>query len=40
MTETEFDTDRFIIEIKNHPYFWDLSCENYSNRDVKKKDWE
>ena len=32
-------TDRSIIEIKNHPCFWDLSCENYINRYVKRSSY-
>ncbi|XP_026736327.1 uncharacterized protein LOC113499922 [Trichoplusia ni] len=35
-----FDTERFIIEIKSRPSIWDNSSSDYSDRDLKKKCWE
>lgn len=35
-----FDTDKFILEIQSRKAIWDLSSDEYSNRDLKKKQWE
>ncbi|GBP53251.1 hypothetical protein EVAR_88135_1 [Eumeta japonica] len=35
-----FDTERFIIEIKSRPSIWDNSSSDNSDRDLKKKCWE
>lgn len=35
-----FDTERFIVEIENRPSLWNISSDDYSNRDLKKKCWE
>ncbi|XP_023947472.1 uncharacterized protein LOC112052572 [Bicyclus anynana] len=34
-----FDTERFIKEIKSRPAIWDKSCDGYSNRELKKQSW-
>lgn len=35
-----FDTDKFILEIQSRKAIWDLQSDDYSNRDLKKKQWE
>ncbi|XP_049782598.1 uncharacterized protein LOC126184267 [Schistocerca cancellata] len=32
-----FDTEKFIQEIERRRAIWDVSCEEYSDRDVKEK---
>ncbi|CAH2241388.1 uncharacterized protein LOC120626736 [Pararge aegeria] len=34
-----FDTERFIEEIKNRPPIWDTNSDGYSNRELKKQSW-
>ncbi|CAG4971547.1 unnamed protein product [Parnassius apollo] len=34
-----FDTERFIIEVENRRGLWDLSSNDYSNKDVKRQLW-
>jgi hypothetical protein len=36
----EFDTDKFILDIKHGPALWDLSSDEYSIKNLKKKMWE
>lgn len=36
----EFDTDKFIIEIQNRPSLWNTKCSDYSDRNVKQREWE
>lgn len=38
--DSQFDSEKFIVEIENHPAIWNSACSEYSNRDVKKKCWE
>lgn len=35
-----FDTERFITEIETRRALWDMSCEGYANRDLKRIMWE
>lgn len=35
-----FDTEKFIIEIQSRKAIWDLLSDEYSNRDLKKTQWE
>lgn len=35
-----FDTEKFITEIQNRPSIWNKKCSDYSNRDVKQREWE
>ena len=35
-----FDTESFILFIKERPALWDLSSDGYSNRLLKKEMWE
>lgn len=35
-----FDTERFISEIECRRAIWDISSEEYSNRDAKRNQWE
>ena len=34
-----FDTERFITEVENRRGLWDLSSNDYSNKDVKRQLW-
>ncbi|KAG8265141.1 hypothetical protein J6590_101720 [Homalodisca vitripennis] len=36
MSQLNFNTEGFIMAIKERPSLWDLSSEDYSNRDIKK----
>lgn len=36
----DFDTEQFIMEVESRPALWDLYDEEYSNRDLKRKNWE
>ncbi|XP_045767123.1 uncharacterized protein LOC123868636 [Maniola jurtina] len=38
--DLEFDTEKFIEEIKNRPAIWDSESPEYANREMKKKAWE
>lgn len=35
-----FDTEKFICEVESRPALWDYSCEEYSDREKKKRCWE
>lgn len=35
-----FDTERFIAEIESRPAIWDISSDEYTNRNLKKRSWE
>lgn len=35
-----FDTERFICELETRRALWDMSCVDYSNRDIKRILWE
>lgn len=35
-----FDTDKFILEIQSRKAIWDLSSDEFSNRDLKKQRWQ
>ncbi|KAF7382930.1 uncharacterized protein V1477_007987 [Vespula maculifrons] len=35
-----FDTEKFILEIEAHKAIWDSSCNDYTNREIKKAQWE
>lgn len=35
-----FDTEKFIREIESRKAIWDISSEEYSDRDVKKRRWQ
>lgn len=36
----EFDTDKFIIEIQSRQSLWNTKCPDYSDRNVKQREWE
>ncbi|KAJ8720506.1 hypothetical protein PYW08_005971 [Mythimna loreyi] len=36
----DFDTELFILEIKERPAIWDSNCADYSDRNNKLKCWE
>ncbi|XP_054263765.1 uncharacterized protein LOC128987091 [Macrosteles quadrilineatus] len=36
----EFDTESFIIAVKERPCLWDISGADYANRGMKKEAWE
>ena len=38
--DCEIDIERFIYQIQERPGIWDLSSEDYSNRDRKKFLWD
>jgi hypothetical protein len=38
--KSNFDTERFIVEVQSRNALWDMTAEEYSNRDLKKKSWE
>ncbi|XP_034828338.1 uncharacterized protein [Maniola hyperantus] len=38
--DLEYDTEKFIEEIKNRPAIWDSESVDYANREMKKKAWE
>lgn len=38
-SEDNFDSERFILEVHDRPAIWDISCKEYSDRDLKKKCW-
>lgn len=40
MSEIDFDTEKFILSIKERPCLWDMTTEEYSNKNIKKKMWE
>lgn len=35
-----FDTEKFIREIESRKAIWDITSEEYSDRDLKKRRWE
>lgn len=37
---SDFDTDRFIIEVECRPALWDQERNEYSNKHLKFKAWE
>jgi hypothetical protein len=37
---SNFDTERFIVEVHSKIALWDMTTEAYSNRDLKKKSLE
>lgn len=37
---SDFDTDRFIVEVECRPVLWDQECKDYSNKHLKFKAWE
>jgi hypothetical protein len=38
---SNFDTERFVVEVHSRIALWDMTTEAYSNRDLKKKkSWE
>ncbi|PNF43801.1 hypothetical protein B7P43_G09752 [Cryptotermes secundus] len=37
---SNFDTERFIIEIQSRTSLWDSSAIEYANRDLKQRNWE
>jgi hypothetical protein len=37
---SNFDTERFRVEVHSRIALWDMSTEAYSNRYLKKKSWE
>lgn len=39
-TESVFDTELLIHEVKERPCLWDLSSDDYANRIMKKQKWE
>ena len=39
-THETSDTEKFILEIQSRPALWDLTSNDYANRDLKKKNWE
>lgn len=34
-----FDTETFIVLVQEKQSIWNISCKEYSNRDIKMKDW-
>lgn len=34
-----FDTEKFIVEIEQRPALYDVSCKEYSNKNIKAKCW-
>lgn len=36
----DFDTEKFILEIKERPAIWDSKCADYADRNKKLKCWE
>lgn len=36
----DFDTEKFIVEIQNRPTLWNPKCADYSNKNLKQKEWE
>lgn len=36
----EFDTEKFIIEIQNRQSLWNTKFSDYSDRNVKQRNWE
>ncbi|KAG8299160.1 hypothetical protein J6590_107751 [Homalodisca vitripennis] len=40
MAEFEFDTERFILAIKERPSLWNMLLDEYSDKNIKKKMWE
>ncbi|XP_072387017.1 uncharacterized protein [Diabrotica undecimpunctata] len=40
MSCIEFDTEKFIMEIKERPALWDLTSDEYANKNLKKNMWE
>lgn len=36
----EFDTEKFIIEIQERQSLWNTTCSDYSDRNIKQKEWE
>lgn len=39
MTEVEIDTELLIEEVRIHPELWDVSCEDYKNKNKKTAAW-
>nr|CAD7459372.1 unnamed protein product [Timema tahoe] len=37
---SEFDTDRFIVEIESRPALWDFEAPEYANKHLKTKAWD
>lgn len=35
-----FDTEKLIWEVENRKTLWDISSEEYGDRDLKKQRWE
>lgn len=35
-----FDVEKFILEVEKRPAIWDMSIEDYHDRDLKRKCWE
>jgi hypothetical protein len=38
-SEDNFDSETFILEVNDSPAISDISCKEYSNRDLRKKCW-
>jgi hypothetical protein len=36
----DFDTEKFSLQVKQRPAVWDLSSDEYSNKNLKKNMWE
>jgi hypothetical protein len=36
----DFDIEKFILQVKQRPALWDLSSDEYSNKNIKKIMWE
>lgn len=34
-----FDTEKLILEVQNYPCIWNMSSNEYSNKDIKKACW-
>lgn len=37
---SEFDTDRFILEVEARPALWDFESPEYSNKHLKTQAWD
>jgi len=38
--QMNFHTEKFIIQIQNRPALWNPKCADYSDRNLKQKEWE
>jgi len=36
----DFDTEKFIFEIQNRQSLWNTTCSDYSDRNIKQREWQ